>query len=104
MDSCATILIFPLPYINVMQGKTISLKKQVRGWRSIHISLIFYNQYDEDSRLAVKHGTVEFLTTMRYIQKYLKPGDRVLEIGAGTGRYSHQLARQGIRCRCSGVG
>ena len=55
----------------------------------------FYNQYDEDSRLAVKHGTVEFLTTMRYIQKYLKSGDRVLEIGAGTGRYSHRLARQG---------
>lgn len=25
----------------------------------------FYNQYDEDSRLSVKHGTVEFLTTVR---------------------------------------
>ena len=55
----------------------------------------FYNQYDEDSRLALKHGSVEFLTTMRYIEKYRKPGDRVLEIGAGTGRYSHALARQG---------
>ena len=43
----------------------------------------FYNQYDEDSRLALKHGSVEFLTTMRYIEKYRKPGDRVLEIGAG---------------------
>ena len=42
----------------------------------------FYNQYDEDSRLALKHGSVEFLTTMRYIKKYRKPGDRVLEIGA----------------------
>lgn len=57
----------------------------------------FYNHYDEDSRLALKHGTVEFLTTMRYIEKYIKPGDRVLEIGAGTGRYSHALARQGYQ-------
>lgn len=55
----------------------------------------FYNNYDEDSRLEPKHGTVEFLTTMRYIEKYLKPGNCVLEIGAGTGRYSHALARQG---------
>ena len=55
----------------------------------------FYNSYDEDSRLALKHGSVEFLTTMRYIDKYIKPGDCVLEIGAGTGRYSHALARQG---------
>ncbi len=55
----------------------------------------FYNHYDEDSRLALKHGSVEFLTTMHYIEKYIKPGHRVLEIGAGTGRYSHALARQG---------
>ncbi len=55
----------------------------------------YYNNYDEDSRLALKHGSVEFLTTMRYIEKYIKPGDRVLEVGAGTGRYSHALARQG---------
>lgn len=57
----------------------------------------FYNHYDEDSRLRPKHGTVEFLTTMRYIEKYRKPGDCVLEIGAGTGRYSHALARQGYK-------
>ncbi|UWD47257.1 class I SAM-dependent methyltransferase [Clostridioides difficile] len=55
----------------------------------------FYNNYDEDSRLILKHGTVEFLTTMHYIEKYIKPGDRVLEIGAATGRYSHTLARHG---------
>ena len=29
----------------------------------------FYNNYDEDSRLALKHGSVEFLTTMHYIKK-----------------------------------
>ena len=55
----------------------------------------YYNNYDEDKRLALKHGSVEFLTTMRYINKYIRPGHRVLEIGAGTGRYSHALARQG---------
>lgn len=55
----------------------------------------FYTSYDEDSRLALRHGSVEFLTTMRYIEKYLRPESRVLEIGAGTGRYSHALARKG---------
>lgn len=55
----------------------------------------FYNTYDEDHRLVSRHGSVEFLTTMRYIEKYLRPDGRVLEIGAGTGRYSHALARKG---------
>lgn len=57
----------------------------------------FYSRYDEERRLLLRHGTVEFLTTMRYIEKYIKPGDRVLEIGAGTGRYSHALAHRGYR-------
>lgn len=55
----------------------------------------YYSGYDEDSRLRSKHGMVEFLTTMRYIEKYLRPGMRILEIGAGTGRYSHALAQKG---------
>ena len=55
----------------------------------------FYSNYDEDGRLLSKHGSVEYLTTMRYIEKYLRPGMRILEIGAATGRYSHALARQG---------
>jgi len=38
---------------------------------------------------------VEFLTTLRYAEKYLRPGMRILEIGAGTGRYSHHFARRG---------
>lgn len=57
----------------------------------------FYENYDEDNRLASRYGSVEYLTTMRYIEKYLRPGMRILEIGAATGRYSHALARQGYR-------
>lgn len=57
----------------------------------------YYESYDEDGRLRSKNGMVEYLTTMRYVEKYLKPGMRILEIGAGTGRYSHSLARMGYR-------
>ena len=57
----------------------------------------FYSNYDEEGRLLSRHGSVEFLTTMRYIEKYLQSGMRILEIGAATGRYSHTLARMGYR-------
>ena len=49
----------------------------------------------EDDRLSSRHGSVEFLTTMRYIDKYLTPNAAIIEIGAGTGRYSHALAPKG---------
>ena len=55
----------------------------------------FYNQYDEDNRLRRKYGLVEFLTTMSYIKRYLNPEDKIIDIGAGTGRYSHALAKLG---------
>lgn len=55
----------------------------------------YYNAYDENGRLCTKYGMIEYLTTMRYIEKYLSDGARILEIGAGTGRYSHALARKG---------
>jgi len=55
----------------------------------------YYSRGFEDGRLVSQHGSVEFLTTMRYIERYSKPGDKIIEIGAGTGRYSHALARQG---------
>lgn len=57
----------------------------------------YYQSHDEDGRLREKHGLVEYITTMRYVEKFLRPGMRVLEIGAGTGRYSHALAQKGYR-------
>ena len=57
----------------------------------------FYENYDEDSRLLTRAGNVEFTTTMHFIERYLRPGMRILEVGAATGRYSHTLARRGFR-------
>ena len=55
----------------------------------------YYGQYDEDGRLTSRHGMVEYITTMKYVEQYLKPGMRILEIGAATGRYSHTFAQRG---------
>lgn len=55
----------------------------------------YYNNYDEDGRLLKKNRLPEYLTTMRYIEKYLTSGAKIIEIGAGTGRYSLELADRG---------
>lgn len=55
----------------------------------------YYAGYDEEGRLLWRHGQVEYLTTMKLLHDRLKPDDRILEIGAGTGRYSVTLAGEG---------
>lgn len=55
----------------------------------------YYESYDEEGRLISKHGQVEYVTTMHYIHKYLEKGAKILEVGAGTGRYSLALAEEG---------
>lgn len=57
----------------------------------------YYSNYDEEKRLASKNHLPEYLITMKYIEKYLSPGAKILEIGAGTGRYSVALAEKGYR-------
>ena len=63
-----------------------------------------YNKFNEDKRLTRRHGQVEYITTMRYIHKYIEAlqGEnakdttlRILDIGAGTGRYAVELAKEG---------
>ena len=52
----------------------------------------------EDERLTKdKMHKIEFITTTNYIEKYLKRGDRILEIGAGTGAYSLYYANKGYK-------
>lgn len=56
-----------------------------------------YQLFNEDSRLNhSKAARVEFITTTRYIEKYLKPGMKILDVGAGAGEYSLYFARSGF--------
>ena len=57
----------------------------------------YYNKFNEEKRLSSRHGQVEYITTMKYIHKYLEdmPQAAILDIGAGTGRYSVALAQEG---------
>lgn len=55
----------------------------------------YYSNYNEEKRLTSKSHLPEYLITMKYIEKYLFPGAKIAEIGAGTGRYSIALAEKG---------
>ena len=64
--------------------------------KRVDIVNAIYNAYDEDARLTKsRNGQLESITTMRYIHALLPEGAKVLEVGAGTGRYSVALAREG---------
>ena len=57
----------------------------------------YYNKFNEDKRLLSRHGQVEFFVAMEYIKEVI--ADRtnldIIDIGAGTGRYSVELAKMG---------
>lgn len=64
----------------------------------------YYNKFCEDKRLSRRHGMVEYITSMKYIHGCLErmkqsEGDDsqlcILDVGAGTGRYSIALAEEG---------
>ncbi len=54
-----------------------------------------YNKHPEDLRLQRRHGMVEFQTTLYHLHRYLQPGQQILDIGAGTGRYTSALMAEG---------
>ena len=58
-----------------------------------------YNKHPEDLRLLRRHGIVEFETTMHHLHRFLRPGFRLLDIGAGTGRYTSALMAEGYEVK-----
>ena len=48
-----------------------------------------YNNYSEDDRFTKdNYHSLEYIVSKTYFEKYIKPTDRILEVGAGTGAYS----------------
>ena len=57
----------------------------------------YYNKFNENKRLDRRHGIVEYTTAMKYIKRYLKKfnNPQIIDIGAGPGKYSIELANMG---------
>lgn len=58
-----------------------------------------YNKHPEDKRLLRRHGIVEFETTMHHLHRFLQSGQYILDIGAGTGRYTSALMAEGFQVK-----
>ncbi|MGN1345884.1 MAG: class I SAM-dependent methyltransferase [Eubacteriales bacterium] len=56
----------------------------------------FYNNATDAEWMRIADRP-EFLITCRFLDRYLRPGDTVLDIGGGPGRYSVYLAKRGCR-------
>jgi len=57
----------------------------------------YYCKFNEDKRLLSRHGQVEFHIAMKYIHEIIgqRKNLNIIDIGAGTGRYSIALAEEG---------
>lgn len=69
-----------------MKGMIISMKGIIE----------YYESYNEDIRLIKdKSHMLEFLTTNHVLESLIPVGAKILDIGAGTGRYSFHYASKG---------
>ncbi len=56
----------------------------------------FYDESVESEWSRLEKGFFEFEINKRFMDRYIKPGDKVLDVGGGPGRYSLHLAARGV--------
>lgn len=62
--------------------------KKVKEYYDTHVPF-------EDRRL--EENVFELPVTFRYIDRYVRPGDKVLDVACGTGKYAQKLLDRGVR-------
>ena len=62
----------------------------------MNIEELYTMHFMEEKRLNQDNASsIEYLTNKKYILSYLKPNDKILELGAATGLYTTMLAECG---------
>jgi ubiquinone/menaquinone biosynthesis C-methylase UbiE len=57
----------------------------------------YYNGYDEEIRLERDNlHRIEYITSTYFLDKVIKPGSRILDVAAGTGKYAFYFANKGF--------
>src|SRR5574341_2518324 len=60
-----------------------------------HFYASLSDESDERSRLDRPYSRIEFLSTLRLIEKYFPSSGRVIDVAGGPGRYTIELLRRG---------
>lgn len=96
LQECDGIKFLPMAY--KINDNNIENDKNVEDEVYEILTEFYSEECEEENRLrSSKVGNLEFITTTTYIDKYLCPGDRILEIGAGPGVYSNYYSSQGYK-------
>ncbi len=63
-----------------------------------------YRNIDEKNRLvSSRAGNLEFWTSMRVLERHVRPGSDILETGSGSGRYASAFAKLGHRVTATDI-
>ncbi len=75
-------------------GLNLMSQEQVKNFYNKHVS-------EEDRRL--EYHAFEVPVTMHFLEKYLKPGAKVLDVASGTGHYGRLLLEKGYKVGMSDI-
>ncbi|MCL1990512.1 MAG: class I SAM-dependent methyltransferase [Defluviitaleaceae bacterium] len=57
----------------------------------------FYDDHTEEEWTRLDRRPIEFEIAKRFLARFIKPGDKVLDMGGGPGRYAIWLAKMGCK-------